>query len=101
MSERTLEDVEEVRSITARFPSEHGAPLHVGDPCVLGISDLMSPDFGDAPVLEPGDVPVFHYCGCTPHVVLEESALPFAITHAPGHMLVLDARSTDLDTGRT
>ena len=44
--------VERVSEITGRFPGSHGAPVHAGDPAEIGIADLMTPDFGDAPVLE-------------------------------------------------
>ena len=37
-----------------------------------------------------GDVPVFWACGVTPQAALMASRPPFAITHAPGHMLVTD-----------
>jgi uncharacterized protein YcsI (UPF0317 family) len=37
-----------------------------------------------------GDVPVFWACGVTPQAALMASAPPFAITHAPGHMLITD-----------
>ena len=45
--------------ISGYYPSVHGAPVCVGDPSAIGIDDIMHPDYGDAPVLEPGDVPVF------------------------------------------
>ena len=41
---------------------------------------------------EPGDVPVFWACGVTPQAAVMESRPPFAITHAPGHMLITDVR---------
>lgn len=78
--------------ITSRYPAVHGAPVHVGDPSALGIADLHRPDFGDAPVLRPGDVPVFWACGVTPQAMVMETRPPLAITHAPGHMLITDAR---------
>ncbi|TDV55040.1 putative hydro-lyase [Actinophytocola oryzae] len=78
--------------VTALMPAVHGAPVHVGDPGGLGIADLDSPDFGDPPAGEPGDVPVFWACGVTPQAVLMASRPPFAITHAPGHMFVTDVR---------
>ncbi|MGO1948909.1 MAG: putative hydro-lyase [Mycobacteriaceae bacterium] len=84
--------------ITSRYPSVHGAPVHVGDPAALGIEDLYSPDFGDAPVaadLGPGTVPVFWACGVTPQAVVMNSAPELAITHSPGYMLVTDARDVD------
>jgi uncharacterized protein YcsI (UPF0317 family) len=81
--------------VTARYPAAHGAPLHAGDPAVLGIADLSRPDFGDPVPLRPGDVPVFWACGVTPQVAIEAARVPFAITHAPGHMLITDVPETD------
>ncbi len=81
--------------ISSRYPMVHGAPVHVGDPAELSIADLDHPDFGDAPVLEPGDVPVFWACGVTPQAMVMESRPDLAITHAPGHMLITDAKDSD------
>ncbi|MEO1678763.1 MAG: putative hydro-lyase [Pseudomonadota bacterium] len=82
--------VEEARTISARFPGAHGAPVHAGDPSEIGISDVTSPDWGDAAPIGPGEVPVFWACGVTPQVAIEAAALPLCITHKPGHMLVTD-----------
>ena len=76
--------------VTSRFPSVHGAPVHVGDPAALGIADLARPEWGDPPLLEPGDVPVFWACGVTPQAVVMNVAPELVITHAPGHMFVTD-----------
>lgn len=76
--------------VTARMPKVHGAPVHIGAPELLGIGDLDRPDFGDSVVAHDGDVPVFWACGVTPQAALMASKAPFAITHAPGHMLVTD-----------
>ena len=76
--------------VTGRMPQVHGAPVHVGSPASLGIADLGAPDFGDALDAAEGDVPVFWACGVTPQAALMASRVPFAITHAPGHMLVTD-----------
>ena len=76
--------------VTGRMPQVHGAPVHVGSPSALGIADLGSPDFGEAVDIAEGDVPVFWACGVTPQAALMASRPPFAITHAPGHMLVTD-----------
>ncbi|GAA1478869.1 putative hydro-lyase [Nocardioides aestuarii] len=81
--------------ISGRYPAVHGAPVHVGDPAALGIADLARPDFGDAVDVRPGEVPVFWACGVTPQAAVMESRPPLAITHAPGHMLVTDARDSD------
>lgn len=75
--------------ISGRFPAVHGAPVHVGEPAALGI-DLDRPDFGDAPEVRDGEVPVLWACGVTPQAAIMASRPPFAITHAPGHMLLLD-----------
>lgn len=76
--------------VTAQFPTMHGTPVHVGDPSAIGISDLSTPDYGDPPVLEDNDVPVFWACGVTPQAAVEEAAYPFALAHVPGQMLVTD-----------
>jgi len=81
--------------ITSRYPSVHGAPVHVGDPSQLGIRDLAAPDFGDAVEIAEGDIPVFWACGVTPQAAVMESQPPLAIGHAPGHMLITDARDSD------
>lgn len=77
-------------AISGRYPAVHGAPVHIGDPASLGIGDLSKPDFGDPPELRDGEVPVFWACGVTPQAVIMASKLPFALTHAPGHMFVTD-----------
>ena len=81
--------------VTGRMPRVHGAPVHVGSPGALGIRDLATPDFGDPVLAHEGDVPVFWACGVTPQVAVMASRPPFAITHAPGHMLVTDAPDGD------
>ena len=82
--------VAEAVMISGRFPSVHGAPVHVGDPAALGIHDLSRPDFGDAVRIEPGEVPVFWACGVTPQAAVMASGVPFAVTHAPGYMFITD-----------
>ncbi|WP_376837316.1 putative hydro-lyase [Brooklawnia cerclae] len=82
--------VDEAVRVSGRYPLVHGAPVHVGSPEDLGIDDLDRPDYGDAPILEPGDVPVFWACGVTPQAAVVASRPRFAITHAPGHMFISD-----------
>jgi uncharacterized protein YcsI (UPF0317 family) len=76
--------------VTAAIPSAHGAPVAVGNPEGLGISDLGRPDFGDAVPIRDDELPVFWACGTTPQAAVMSSRPPFAITHAPGHMFVTD-----------
>ena len=82
--------------VTALVPAVHGAPVHVGNPASLGIDDLDTPDYGDPVEVRPGEVPVFWACGVTPQAVIEQARLPFALTHAPGHMFVTDLADADL-----
>jgi uncharacterized protein YcsI (UPF0317 family) len=82
--------VADAATISGRFPAVHGAPVHVGAPEELGIADLGKPEFGDAVRIEPGEVPVFWACGVTPQAAVMASKVPFAITHAPGHMFITD-----------
>ena len=76
--------------ITSRYPGVHGAPVHIGHPKDLGISDLGAPDFGDAVEIPAGWTPVFWACGVTPQAAVMESRPELAISHAPGHMLITD-----------
>lgn len=76
--------------ITTRFPQTHGAPVHLGDPALIGITDIHSPDYGDAVSLGDDELPVFWACGVTPQQVLIDAGIEFAITHRPGHMLITD-----------
>jgi len=92
VSMRPMPPADAIRAIqiTSSMPSAHGAPIHVGRPDLIGIADLEEPDFGDAPIIEDGDIPVFWACGVTPQVVLGNARLPLAMSHLPGHMLVTD-----------
>lgn len=83
-------------AITAKYRKAHGAPIHVGDPAALGIGDLQRVDFGDAPEIRPGEVPVFWACGVTPQMALQRAKPELVITHAPGYMFITDIRNQDL-----
>ena len=82
--------------ISGAIPKVHGAPVHIGAPCAIGISDINKPDFGDAVDIREGETPVFWACGVTPQAVVMNSKPPLAITHAPGHMLITDTKNVDL-----
>jgi uncharacterized protein YcsI (UPF0317 family) len=84
------ERVDEVIQISRRFPLAHGAPVHVGDPGTIGITDLSSPDWGDPAPVGANEVPVFWACGVTPQVAIKAAQLPICITHKPGCMLITD-----------
>ena len=69
----------------------HGAPVDIGDPEALGISDLADPEFGDAINVAEDQLPVFWACGgVTPQAVAMKARPPLMITHSPGHMFVTD-----------
>jgi uncharacterized protein YcsI (UPF0317 family) len=82
--------------VSARFPSVHGAPVHLGDPAQIGIADLERPDYGDPVAVEPGEIPVFWACGVTPQAVIRQARPPLCITHAPGAMLITDRLNSAL-----
>jgi uncharacterized protein YcsI (UPF0317 family) len=82
--------------ICTRFPAVHGAPVHLGDPRLIGIEDLERPDYGDAVQIHETEIPLFWACGVTPQVALAAARLPFAITHSPGCMLITDVRNSQL-----
>lgn len=76
--------------ITSRFPNVHGAPVHIGDPSLIGIADLARPDYGDPVEVMPDELPVFWACGVTPQAAIQQARPEFCITHAPGSMLITD-----------
>jgi uncharacterized protein YcsI (UPF0317 family) len=97
VSMRPLKPADAIRAvqITSRFPAVHGAPVHIGLPEAIGIADIMKPDYGDPVEIEPDELPVFWACGVTPQSVIAATRPEFAITHAPGCMLVTDRRNTE------
>lgn len=88
--------VAKAEAVTATMPAVHGAPIHIGAPEAIGIRDLLLPDFGDPPVIKEGDVSVFWACGVTPMQAMISCKVPFAITHAPGHMFVTSKFNSEL-----
>ena len=81
-------------SITSSMPRVHGAPIHIGDPEKIGISDLSRPDFGDSVTVKEGEIPVFWCCGVTPQSAVMTAKPPIAITHSPGHMFITDVKNS-------
>ena len=79
------------------MPNVHGAPVHMGDPSVIGIGDVMKPDYGDPVDIYDGEIPVFWPCGVTPQAAVENAKPPIVITHAPGHMFITDVKNSDLN----
>lgn len=79
--------------ITSKYTHAHGGPVCIGRPDVIGVKDIMKPDWGESVEMAADEVPVFHACGVTPQSVLMESKVPFAITHKAGYMFVTDMPS--------
>jgi uncharacterized protein YcsI (UPF0317 family) len=98
VSMRPMRPAQAIRAIqiTTRFPAVHGAPVHVGLPHLIGIADLQKPDYGDPVEVKAEELPVFWACGVTPQAVIAAAKPPFAITHAPGAMLVTDLMNAAL-----
>ena len=83
-------DLERVQQISAEFPLAHGAPVHVGDPEAIGITDLNAPEYGEAVPIAEDEIPVFWACGVTPQNAALNAKLPLFISHRPGAMLITD-----------
>lgn len=89
--------VEQARALSARYPRMHGAPIHAGDAADIGIRNLDHPDFGDTIQRPAETIPVFWPCGVTSQVVALSARPRIAISHAPGHMLLLDRRHHEFE----
>lgn len=98
VSMRPMKPADAIRAvqITTRFPSVHGAPVHLGFPASIGIANIDKPDYGDAVPIGADEMPVFWACGVTPQAVIAQVKPEFCITHAPGSMLITDLRNTSL-----
>ncbi|MEO7653515.1 MAG: DUF1445 domain-containing protein, partial [Bryobacteraceae bacterium] len=82
--------------VTTRFPFNHGAPVHMGDPKAIG-ADLRNPLVGPpVDAIPPELIPVFWACGVTPQQAALEANLDFMITHAPAHGFVTDLLAREL-----
>jgi uncharacterized protein YcsI (UPF0317 family) len=101
VSMRPFKPADAIRAIqiTSRFPSVHGAPVHLGRPDLIGIQDLSKPWVGDPTEVREDEIPLFWACGVTPQSVALDARLPLVITHTPGHMLVTDLKNADLALG--
>jgi uncharacterized protein YcsI (UPF0317 family) len=98
VSMRPMRAADAIRAVqvTSRFPDVHGAPVHLGDPGLIGIRDLGQPDYGDAVHVLHDELPVFWACGVTPQAAIEQARPELCITHAPGAMLVTDLKNAQL-----
>jgi len=60
------DQLQTVIDICTAYPHAHGAPVHVGDPQAIGISNLSSPDWGDPPVIGPDQTTCLLYTSPSP-----------------------------------
>ena len=85
--------------VSSRFPFNHGAPIHIGDPAAIG-ADLVQPLFGGpVPPLPQGLIPVFWACGVTPQQAALEAKVDFLIAHAPAHGFITDLEADRFEFG--
>ncbi len=98
MSMRPIKHNQVVKAVqvTSRYPFAHGAPLHIGNPEVIGVTDIEHPDYGDPVETKEDEVPVFWACGVTPQSVAMSSKPSIMITHSPGYMFITDMPDENL-----
>lgn len=81
--------------VSSRFPWNHGAPLHIGDPAAIQ-ADLKHPLYGPPVNAVPAEfVPVFWACGVTPQAAAEAAKIDM-ITHAPAHGFISDLKADEI-----
>jgi uncharacterized protein YcsI (UPF0317 family) len=81
--------------VSSRFPFNHGAPLHLGDPAAIG-ADLAAPLFGPPVDRVPdGVVPVFWACGVTPQEAALAAKVELMLAHSPAHGFVTDLKADE------
>lgn len=84
----------DIRSDLPRYRVWRDGEL-VAEPELIGISDEMKPDYGDAVPVADDELPVCWACGVTPQSVIATVKPEFCITHYPGSMLVTDRKNTE------
>lgn len=87
-----LDVVAKAVAVTAACPGAHGAPVHIGDPARLGVTNVSEPDFGDPTEIKEGEVPVFWACGVTAVEAIKSAKPRLAFTHYPGSMFITDVK---------
>ena len=55
--------IQKVAEVCVPLEFTHGAPIHIGDPSIIGIEDFLHPATGDAPDVREDDAMVFWACG--------------------------------------
>ncbi len=91
------EEIPAAVTASGRYPTMHGAPVHVGEPDSLGVKDLDEPEFGESISIGEDEIPVFWACGVTPQAVAMSARPPLMITHSPGHMFITDRQNAEYE----
>uniref|UniRef100_A0A2K5S8C4 D-glutamate cyclase n=1 Tax=Cebus imitator TaxID=2715852 RepID=A0A2K5S8C4_CEBIM len=78
---------------------EQGQPVHIGDPELLGIKELSKPDYGDAIVCPPGEVPVFWPSPLTSLGAVSSCGAPLAFASMPGCTVMTDLKDAKAPAG--
>jgi len=84
-----------VTQLTFPLDDVHGAPIHYGNPKLIGISDLSNPSYGVVTKVREDEVPVFWCCGVTAVEAIKAAELPLCFTHSPGCMFITDIKQPD------
>ena len=83
--------------LSAGWRRFHGAPVHIGDPSLIGIADLAQSYGGHGMTsLQNNELPVFWACGATAQLAAQHAKLPFCITHHKAHMVLTDRRIEEM-----
>ena len=82
--------------VTSRIPNAHGAPLWIGAPAGIGITDIDKPDFGKRVTIKRDEVPAFWSCGVTATLAIQHANLDFVLTQEPNHVFISDIREEDV-----
>ena len=62
-----------VLELSSRYPHAHGAPIHIGAPEAIGITDLSRPDYDEPVPIDAQEIPVFWGCGVTSQAVAAQA----------------------------
>ncbi|XP_038074531.1 D-glutamate cyclase, mitochondrial-like [Patiria miniata] len=73
--------VETTFKVTQPLNDYHGAPVHIGDPALIGITDVDKPEYCGPMKFHEDDVPVFWACGTTVIEAMKAVKPSLAFTH--------------------
>lgn len=90
------EDTIIATQVTARFPRNHGAPVHIGEPGKIGVK-TSSPIYGKpVETIPEGVMPVFWACSVTAQRAAISAKPQIAISHTPGYGFITDILESEV-----